>query len=236
MVAMTRHQIDAPFMAGPVNIRPYVMGEAAFWNEGLLSKDIDRYLFNAGVEAHLSATKIMPFVQSDVWNLNGLVHKSDLFLNYSYTDASRNLNEIAQYNEIDDNATERFRTRYTQQVFPGFIPAEFDPRFYAIRNGAGLWTSAPYHELAADQEVLRLRWRNRLQTKSGPPGNMRIRDWMIWEYGASYFPNADRDNFGEDIGLIYANSRWNISDRTSILPMVFVTCSITRRTCGAWVF
>ena len=97
------------------------------------------------------------------------------------------------------------------------IPNEFNPRNYAIRNGAGLWTSAPYHELADNQQVLRLSFRNRLQTKAGPPNSERIRDWMIWESGLSFFPKADRDNFGEDFGLIFNRFRWNISYRTSIL-------------------
>ncbi len=217
LVAMTRHQVDAPFMLGPVNINPFVMGEAAFWDEGLTAKDIDRYVFSTGVQAHLSATKIMPFIRSDLWNLNGLAHKSDAYLEYRYTESSRDLSEISQYNEIDDNSTERFRGRYTTQIFPGLIPAEFDPRYYAVRNGAGMWISAPYHELVNDQETLRLRWRNRLQTKVGPVGQERIRDWMIWESGVTWFPKADRDNFGEDFGLIYGNYRWNINDRTSIL-------------------
>lgn len=216
-VAMTRHQVDAPFSLGPVNLRPFAMGEAAYWEEGLQGDEIDRFVFNGGVEAHVSATKVMPFVRSDLFNLNGLAHKSDVFLTYSYTDSSRDLNEIAQYNEFDDNNTERFRNRYTQQIFPGLIPNTFDPRNYAVRQGAGLWTSAPYHELVDDQEVIRLRWKNRLQTKSGVRGNERIRDWMLFETGLSYFPQADRDNFGEDLGLIYANYQWNISDRTSIL-------------------
>lgn len=216
-VAVTRHQIDAPFSLGWLNLRPFAMGEAAYWDEGLQGMDIDRFVFNGGVEAHVSATKVMPFVRSDLFNLNGLAHKSDLYLTYSYTDSSRDLDEIAQYNEFDDNNTERFRNRFTQQIFPGLVPNTFDPRNYAVRQGAGLWTSAPYHELVDDQEVVRLRWRNRLQTKSGVPGNERIRDWMLFETGFSYFPQADRDNFGEDLGLIYANYQWNISDRTSIL-------------------
>lgn len=217
LVAMTRHQIDAPFFLGPVKINPFVMGEAAFWNEGLGGNDIDRYMFSGGTRAHLAATKIMPFVRSDLWRLNGLVHKSDTYLEYRYTDVSRGLNEISQFNEIDDNSTERFRIRYTQQIFPGLIPSEFDPRNYAVRTGAGLWVSAPYHELASDQETVRLRMRNRLQTKVGPPGSERIRDWMIYESGLTWFPNGDRDNFGESIGLLYGNYRWNINDRTSIL-------------------
>lgn len=216
-VAMTRHQIDAPFSMGPVNLRPFAMGEAAHWDEGVAGNDIDRLVFNGGIEAHLGATKVMPFVRSDLFNLNGLAHKSDLFVTYSYTDSTVGLDEIAQYNEFDDNNTERFRNRYTQQIFPGLIPNTFDPRNYAVRQGAGLWTSSPYHELVDDQEVIRVKWRNKLQTKSGVQGNQRTRDWMIFETGLSYFPQADRDNFGEDIGLIYGNYQWNVSDRTSIL-------------------
>lgn len=216
-VAVTRHQIDAPFSLGSLNLRPFAMGEVAYWEEGLQGDDIDRFVFNGGVEAHLSATKVMPFVRSDLFNLNGLAHKSDVFLTYSFTDSSRDLDEIPSYNEFDDNNTERFRSRFTQQIFPGLVPNTFDPRNYAVRQGTGLATSAPFHELVDDQEVIRLKWRNRLQTKSGVQGNQRIRDWMIFETGLSYFPQADRDNFGEDLGLIYANYQWNISDRTSIL-------------------
>ena len=215
-VAMSRHRIDAPFMLGPVNINPWVMGEAAYWDQGLLGNDVDRLVANTGVRATLAATKIMPFVRSSLFNLNGLAHKSEKIIEWSLTDSSRNLNEIAQYNTFDENSQERLRNRAVLQIFPGLVPAEFDPRYYAIRNGAGLWVSAPYHELVEDQQVVRLRWRNRLQTKVGPTHNPRIVDWMICETGVTYFTD-DTDNFGEDFGLLYGNYRWNLNDRTSFL-------------------
>ncbi|APZ93735.1 Organic solvent tolerance protein OstA [Fuerstiella marisgermanici] len=217
LVAKSRHQIDAPFNLGPVTINPFVMGEAAFWNQGLQDSDIDRYVLSGGVQANLSATKIMPFFRSDLWNLNGLAHKSNTFLEYRITDVSRGMNEIAQYNEIDENNIERIRARNALQSFGGIVPAEFNPRNYALRNGAGLWISSPIHEIVDDQEMLRLRWRNRIQTKVGPIGQERIRDVFVWETGATWFPNADRDNFGEDFGMIYGNYRWNVNDRTSLL-------------------
>ncbi len=216
-VAMTRHEVDAPFMLGPVNVDPFVIGEAAWWEEGLAADSVDRYLLTAGVRARLSASRVMPFVNSDLLNLRGLAHKHETILEYSHTDASRGISEIPQYNEIDENSQERFRTRYTNQIFPGVIPAEFNPRNYAIRQGAGLWTSVPWHEMADDQQLLRLSFRNRLQTKAGPLNAQRTRDWVVWESGLSYFPDSARDNFGEDIGLIYNNFRWNVSDRTSLL-------------------
>ena len=217
LVAMTRHELDMPFNVGPVNFEPFVMGEAAYWQDGLGAQSIDRYLVNAGVRAKMSASRIYPFVRSDIFNLNGLAHKHDTMIEYSITDSSRNVNQIPQYNEMDENSQERFRSRYTQQIFSGAIPAEFNPRSYAIRTGAGLWTSAPYHELADNLQAVRLGFRDRLQTKVGPVDAPRIRDWMVWEYGASFFPKSDRDNFGEDFGLLFGHYRWNISDRTSIL-------------------
>ncbi len=217
VVAMSRHELAAPFMMGPINVEPFVMGEAAYWQQGYTSESVDRYLMNTGVRARLAATRVFPFVRNEILNLNGLAHKHDTFLEYAFTQSSRGLNDIAQYNEIDDNSQERFRARYTTQIFPGVIPAEFNPRNYALRNGAGLWTSAPYHEVADDFQALRIGFRDRLQTKVGPADAPRIRDWMIWEYGASYFPQASRDNFGQDFGLLYNHYRWNVSDRTSVL-------------------
>ncbi|MEO2035996.1 MAG: hypothetical protein ABGZ35_28310, partial [Planctomycetaceae bacterium] len=124
VVAMTRHRIDAPFMVGPVNINPWVMGEAAFWDEGLIGSDISRFVGNAGVRATLTATRVMPFVRSHLFNLNGLAHKSEKIFEYSYTDSSRSLGQIAQYNEFDENSQERLRNRAVLQIFPGLVPAE----------------------------------------------------------------------------------------------------------------
>ncbi len=217
LVAMTRHELDMPFNLGPVNFEPFVMGEAAYWDEGTTGQPVDRYLVNAGIRARLSASRIYPFVRSDVLNLNGIAHKHDTMLEYSITDSSQSVNQILQYNEIDENSQERFRSRYVDQVFGGTLPTQFNPRNYAIRNGAGLWTSAPYHELADDQQALRFSFRDRLQTKVGPIDAPRIRDWMVWEYGATFFPKSTRDNFGEDFGLLFGHYRWNVSDRTSLL-------------------
>ncbi len=217
LVAMTRHELTAPLMVGPINLEPFVMGEAAYWQQGFTNDSVNRYLMNTGVRARVTATRVFPFVRSDIFNLNGLAHKHDTLLEYAYTQSSQGLSQIAQYNEIDDNSQERFRARYTMQIFPGVVPAEFNPRNYALRNGAGLWTSAPYHEVADNFQALRLSFRNRLQTKVGPANAPRIRDWMTWENGAAFFPKANRDNFGQDFGLLFNHYRWNLSDRTSVL-------------------
>jgi hypothetical protein len=153
--------------------------------------------------------------------LNGLAHKVVFDGEYAYTDSSESLDDIPQYNEFDDDAQERFRQRFLINTYGGVLPPVVEPRFYALRSGAGWSVTAPYHELIDDQQVLRLTMRHRLQTKVGPPQRMRIKDWMLFDVGFSYFPNADEDNFGEDVGLIGGNYQWNVGDRTSLLANAY---------------
>jgi len=223
-VLMTRHEVDAPFNLGPVQFVPYLMGEAAYWGEDFNGNDIDRLVANAGLRSSVFFWRLFPFVQSRILNLNGLAHKIRLEGEYSWIESTRDLNEIPQFNEIDDNAQEKFRERYPFNTFglmgfPGtvMLPPQFDPRFYAVRTGAGASVTAPWHELVDDQQVFRAALRQRLQTKVGPPERRRIKDWMRLDLEATYFPNPGRDNFGEDLGLLSGRYRWNVGERTSLL-------------------
>jgi lipopolysaccharide export system protein LptA len=216
LVAMTRHELSMPFNVGALKLSPYAMGEAAFWSDGFTQESVDRFYGRAGVRGSLLFWRVYPYVQSDVFNLSGLAHKMLFDFDYGWADSSRNLDEIPQWNEFDDDAQERFRERLLVNTFGGVLPAEFDPRFYAVRSGAGLGVTAPYHELVDDQHALRLGWRHRLQTKVGPPERQRIKDWMTLDLGVTYFPDATRDNFGEEFGLFTTRYAWNVGDRTSI--------------------
>lgn len=216
LVAMTRNQLEAPFNLGPIKLTPYVMGEAAYWEQGLQQQKIDRLYGSAGLRSSILFEKIFPDVYSPFFNLNGLAHKMALEADYSFSDASESLTNVAQYNEFDDNAQERFRQRLVINTFGGTLPPQFDPRFYAVRTGAGRGVTDPYYELVDDQQVLRLAWRHRLQTKTGPPDQLRIKDWMTFDLEASYFPDADRDNFGEDFGLLGGHYQWFLGDRTTM--------------------
>ncbi|MFQ5731589.1 MAG: organic solvent tolerance protein OstA [Planctomycetaceae bacterium] len=216
-VLMTRHEINAPFSLGPVRVVPYGLGEAAFWSEGFNGDEVDRFVGSAGVRGSLMFWKVLPQVYSQLLNLNGLAHKSLIEFDYSFTDSTRDLRLIPQYNEFDENSQERFRQRFLTNTFGGVLPPQFEPRNYAVRSGAGRSVSVPYHELIDDQQVLRLAWRNTLQTKVGPPERLRIKDWMTLDLEASLFPSPNRDNFGEDFGLLGAFYRWQLSDQTSLL-------------------
>ena len=221
-VLMSRHELSMPLALGPAPLVPYVMAEEAYWTEGFAGTDIDRHLFSGGVRGSLSFWKAFPGVHSPVFGLNGLAHKMTFEADLSWTETTRGLGEIPQYNEIDDNAQERFRYRLLGNSFSGTLPMGFDPRNVAVRSGAGLGLMVPWHELVADQQALRMAWRQRLQTKVGPVGRQRIRNWMTLDLEATWFPRAERDNFGEDFGLLGAMYRWHVSDRTTLLADAYV--------------
>ncbi len=216
-VFMTRHELAAPFNLGPVIISPYLRGEAAYWSEDLTGSSADRFVGTGGVRASLTMWRVWPYIRNSIFNLNGLAHKMVFDVDWSYTDSSRDLSTIAQYNEFDDDAQERLRQRIVTNTFGGALPNFLDPRQYAVRAGAGEMVSVPYHELVNDLHAIRFGWHHRLQTKVGPPDRQRIRDWMTLDLGAAYFPSAQRDNFGEDFGLLTARYSWMMSDRVTLL-------------------
>lgn len=216
-VLTTRHRLAAPFNLGPVIVDPYVQGEAAYWSADYAGDSLDRLVGTAGVKASLMMWRPLPYVQSRVFNLNGLAHKMLFEVEYAFTESTRDLSEVPQYNSFDDDSQERFREHFPLTTFGGALPATFDPQAYAVRSGAGSDVSVPWHELVDDQQVVRFAWRHRWQTKVGPPGAQRIKDWMKLDLEASFFPDAARDNYGEDFGLLGARYRWNVGDRTSLL-------------------
>lgn len=216
-VLMTKHELNAPFSLGPLQIVPYIGGEGDFWSEDFTGEQLDRFVGTAGVRSSMQFWRVYPTVHSRIFNLNGLAHKVLLEGGYGWTDSTTNLDEIPQYNEFEDDAQERFRQRFLVNTYGGTLPGIFEPRFYAVRTGAGSSVTAPWHELVDDQQVARFAIRQRLQTKVGPPERRRIKDWMTLDLEASYFPSDDRDNFGEEFGLLGARYAWHVGDRTSLL-------------------
>jgi lipopolysaccharide export system protein LptA len=222
LVTMSRHELTLPFNVGPVIVVPFLMGEAARWGDDLMGDELERYVGSAGVRGSLTMWRAFPHICSRVFNLNGLAHRMVFDFEYAYTDSSEDITRIAQYNELDDDSQERFRQRFPVNTFGGVVPNFLNERRYAIRSGAGSLVSVPYHELIDDLNVFRVGWHHRLQTKVGPPHDMRIRDWMTLDLEASIFPNAGSHSlagrdFGEDFGLLSARYSWLMSERTAFL-------------------
>ena len=236
LVASTRHEIDMPFQLGPINFVPYALGEDTYWGDAFhninsttpvngniySSTQIDEGSLNRlygslGIRGSFEMWRSYPQVQSELFNLNGMAHKMVFDANYSYSESTQPLSAVPQYNEFDDNAQEQFRRRLLVNTWGGTLPGQFDPRFFAVRSGAGSSVTAPYNELVDNMNVLRLGWRHRLQTKVGPVNAPRIKNWMTLDLETSYFPNSNRDNFGTPLGLYTGRYNWYAGDRTTIM-------------------
>ncbi len=219
--AGTRQEIDAPFNLGPVKLVPYVLADATYWQQDLDGNDLLRVYGQTGVRASLPFWRVDPSIQSTLFNVNGLAHKVTLESEFGYADASANFDRLPLYDPLDDDAQEFFRRRFafdTFGVLPGMdVPIQFDERDFARRYGLQSDVSSPSAEIADDLMFVRLGARNRWQTKRGMPGRENVIDWITFDTGVTVFPRADRDNFGETVGLLNYDFRWHVGDRVSLV-------------------
>ncbi len=216
----TRQELDLPFAAGVVKMDPYVLGELAHWDEDLNFNDLNRAFGMFGLRASMPVWAVDPTIQSSLFNVNGIAHKMVFDADVSYAQATTNLTNLPLYDQIDDNNIEAYRRWFAFTDFggpPPLYPPQFDPRFYALRRGLGNWVASPSTEIAGDLFTARLGLRQRWQTKRGPVGNQRIVDWVVLNTDFTIFPNANRDNFGQTIGLVDYNFRWHVGDRTTVV-------------------
>jgi hypothetical protein len=163
-------------------------------------------------------------VHSTLFNLNGLAHKIVFDAEFAYADAEENLDVFPLYDPLDDDATEHFRRRLFFNTFGGpatvggpDTPLKYDERIFAFRSGMQSWVTAPSMEIVDDLTYAKFGVRQRWQTKRGLPGQERIVDWIVLDVQGFYFPEADRDNFGEDVGLLDYDFRWHLGDRLTLL-------------------
>ena len=221
--AATRHEIDLPFNLGPTKIVPYALGELFHVSEDITAQERTRAYGQLGVRASLPIWNRNPNVQSEFFNLNGLAHKVVFESEFLWADAEEDMSNFPLYEPLDDDSDEFFRRRFLTAVggypFPGqaFIPLKFDERYFALRSGMQSWVTAPSTEIADDLMKAKFGVRQRWQTKRGLPGQERIVDWITLDVEGSYFPKADRDNFGQEIGLLDYDFRWHIGDRVTLL-------------------
>ena len=219
----TRQEIDWPLQMGPVKMVPYALGELAHWGADRSDDDLQRAYWQAGVRASLPIWKAYPDVESLQWNVHGVAHKVVFDAEFSFAGANRDMQALPLYDPLDDDSVEAFRRQFAVNTFgipPGAvanIPLSFDERFYALRTGMAGWVTAPSTEVADDLTALRLGMRHRWQTKRGLPGQRRIVDWIVLDTNAVWFPDSDRDNFGEALGLVDYDFRWYVGDRFTVL-------------------
>jgi lipopolysaccharide export system protein LptA len=223
---ISRQELDLPLQLGPVKVVPFVLGEVGYWGADLDGQQLDRVYGDVGVRATLPMWRIDPTVESSLWNVHGLAHKVDFELEVSVSGANRDLTNLPLYDPLNDWTQESFERRFITNTYgigpvppPGFatLPPQVDERFYALRAGMGDWVTAPSLEMAGEMEAIRLGVHQLWQTKRGPADDLHILDWIEFDSDVTFYPDPDRDNFGQVAGMLDYNFRWHVGDRLTVL-------------------
>lgn len=221
----TRHELDLPTQLGAWQVTPFVLGEFSGYTDAIdtttntpTGDPLGRIYGAAGVRTSLPFWRIYPNARSELFNVSGLAHKVSLDLDYIYSLSNQFYRELPYLDQADDDTSDLVRRQNLlrdQAVllaqFGTITPVRYDPRNYANRLGV---TWLP--EALDDLQAFRVGINQALQTKRGPAGKQHILDWMVLDAGLSIFPQRDRDNFGEYVGLVNYFYQWNIGDRTSL--------------------
>lgn len=224
----TRHEIDYPTQLGDWQVTPFAVGEFTGYTNAIDSDvtpyqasgdPLGRFYAAGGIRTSLPFWKVYSGVENNLLNLHGLAHKVALNVDYVYAYSNQYFRNLPALDQADDDTSDLVRRQnilrnQTQLMtqFGTITPVRYDPRNYANRQGV---TFLP--EALDNLQAFRLGVNQVWQTKRGPAGNLHVLDWMILDLGASIFPERNRDNFGNYLGLVNGSYQWNIGDRTSIL-------------------
>lgn len=227
----TRQEIDWPFQLGPVKVVPYGLGELADWGQDLNGERIQRAYGQVGVRSTMPMWSVDPNVHSELFNVNGIAHKVVFEGQFSYTNASKDVNQLVIYDPIDDNNIQALRRRLDFEDYgninanPAFalglpanvfqVPFQFDERFYAVRRGVMDWVTGPT-EIADDLTVFRLGVDQRWQTKRGIEGQQHVIDWIGLDTNFEIYPKP-QENFGTNAGFLDYNFHWFVGDRLTLI-------------------
>jgi hypothetical protein len=225
----TRQEIDYPFQVGPVKIVPYGLGELADWGDDIAGDRIQRAYGQAGVRTSMPMWSVDPTIKSQFWNVDGVAHKVVFEGDFSYTNASKNVDQLVLFDPIDDNNIQALRRRLAFEDYgnadpnsplPGpanvfAVDPKFDERFYAVRRGIMDWVTGPT-EIADDLTVFRLGVDQRWQTKRGIEGQEHVVDWIQLSTNFELFPSPEQ-NFGSNAGLLDYDFHWFVGDRLTLV-------------------
>jgi hypothetical protein len=221
----TNHELDMPLNLGNVfRVVPYVQGQLVGWSDQLGGGPLGhlptgamgRVWGGAGIRTEFTAYKMYPWVESDLWNVHGLNNKISLFTDSRVAWSNQRLNSIAVQDDLDDNTYEYVRRYLALTSFTGgLLPFPYDPRHLILRQTLSPITGTT--DVQGSIDTVQLGIHQRLQTKRGPVGRPRIVDYMTLDAATTYFPYAQRDNFGTPWGQTMYNWQWYIGDRTSIV-------------------
>ena len=211
---------SVPFALGDFKLVPFGTIDLAWYGDDIAKVNTGRVLGGGGLSASVPLSRFFPDVQSDYFNVNGIFHKIVFSATYTNLFSSVAMTTLPQMDRLNDDASDQsLRDMFPLQriLNPGnannlMFSNEFNPQFYALRRL--LQTNVDTMDsIQVIQTDIRQRW----QTLRGFPGNQHVVDWMTLDLGASIYPQANRDNFGETFGILQYDWTWNIGDSTSLV-------------------
>lgn len=221
----TNHELDMPLnLWNVLRITPYIQGQAVGWTDQLgggpdgraPNGSLGRIWGAAGAHAEMTAWKVYPWVDSELWNVHGLNNKISLYADGRAAYSNVDLNRIAVQDDLDDNTYEFTRRYFALTNYTGgILPGPYDPRFLILRRAVSPITGTT--DVQGTINTVLLGFHQRLQTKRGPEGRRRIVDYMTLDAHTTFFPTPSRDNFGKPFGQSMYNWQWFVGDRTSII-------------------
>lgn len=220
-------ELSLPLGLGPFKVVPYGILDVTHYTEALDGDAATRVWGGGGVRASVPFTRVYPDVCSTLFNVRGIAHKIVFEADYRYLQSTVDFRRLPELDRLDDDATDQSRRDLRAFRLSNFAPGtrqfdlatnpRYDPQLYAIRKGIDASVEA-----RDDLQVLTLGIHQRLQTKRGLPGREHIVDWMTLDLSASFFPDADRDNFGHSVAFLQYDYAWNVGDRTMLVSTGWV--------------
>jgi hypothetical protein len=217
--------LSLPFYLGPVKIVPYGIVDLTDYTQDINGDNRGRFYGAGGIRGSMPLTRLYPGICSELFNVNGVNHKIVLSANYYAAHSDTPFSMLPQLDRINDDATDQaLRDITPEQPFINTqhgLALQTNPLYniqtFAIRNLVlnRIDTLDTIEELDVD---IRQRW----QTKRGYPGMQHIVDWMTLDLSAAYFPNPNRDNFGNSFAFLQYDYTWNIGDQTALVSTGWV--------------
>jgi hypothetical protein len=209
-----------PVDAGPFRLSPYLVGDIAYYTSNVDGDGQSRFYGGAGLRSSLPLSRQYSDITSEFFNVDGIYHKIVFSTNYLYARSSTSFNNLPQLDRLNDDTTDQaMRDLQVRQIFINPSNAAFltnvnglvNPQSYAIRrmidSRIDTFDSMNVFQFGIDQ-----RW----QTRRGIAASEHVVDWITLNVGASLFPQASRDDFGQTWGILEYDTVWNIGDRTSL--------------------
>src|SRR5262249_22110175 len=128
---------------GPFRIVPYAMLDLTEYTSDLDGNSIGRVWGAGGVRASMPLSRLYPYVQDELFNVNGIYHKITFSSNYFIAGSNEPFTRFAQFDRFNDDASDQAvrDIRISDPALYGiskgnFIATSnlFDPQFYAIRR------------------------------------------------------------------------------------------------------